>query len=32
VFRPVKQLQEASVSRAQARYEQEARQIAEREI
>jgi hypothetical protein len=32
VFRPVKQLQEAAVSRAQARYEQEARQIAEREI
>jgi hypothetical protein len=32
VLRPVKQLQEAAVSRAQARYEQDARQIAEREI
>jgi hypothetical protein len=32
VLRPVKQLQEAAVHRAQARYEQDARQIAEREI
>ena len=32
VMRPVKQLQEAAVSRAQARYAQDARQIAEREI
>jgi hypothetical protein len=32
VLRPIKQLQEAAVERAQARYEQEARQIAEREI
>jgi len=31
-LRPVKQLQEASVTRAQARYEQDARQIAERDI
>ncbi len=32
VMRPVKQLQEAAVSRAQARYAEEARQIAEHEI
>jgi hypothetical protein len=32
VLRPVKQLQEAAVSRAQSRYEDDARQIAEREI
>jgi hypothetical protein len=32
VLRPVKQLQEAAVSRAQARYESTAREIAEREI
>lgn len=32
VMRPVKQLQEAAVSRAQSRYEQDARQIAERDI
>lgn len=32
VLRPVKQLQEASVSRAQARYEENARQVAEREL
>jgi hypothetical protein len=32
IMRPVKQLQEAAVTRSQARYEQDARQIAEREI
>lgn len=32
IMRPVKQLQEEAVARSQARYEQDARQIAEREI
>jgi hypothetical protein len=31
-MRPIKQLQEAAVARSQARYEQDARQIAERDI
>ena len=32
IMRPVKQLQEAAVVRSQTRYEQDARQIAERDI
>jgi hypothetical protein len=32
IMRPIKQLQEAAVARSQARYEQDARQIAERDI
>ena len=32
IMRPVKQLQEAAVAGSQTRYEQDARQIAEREI